>query len=262
MDFCRQLHADSVHFWYAGGASRMRGEEFHNDHEIMYLFCAEGSFLSEGKSIPLHPDMLILIPKERFHNFALIREEQYLRCRLWFPDVPEWDCLMRQCMDQIRILHAPTPEMTSLFQRLCNMLSDPCSEEEKKLFLRTAAVQLLFMMKNSLNRFSISESRDQNSLIARVLAYVNSCYQSPVSLTQTASALYVSTSQLSHCFSRELGISFYQYVLQKRLICAKRLLQSGESAAQAAIQSGFSDYSAFYRAYKKYYGQAPTHPEI
>ena len=228
MDFCRQLHADSVHFWYAGGASRMRGEEFHNDHEIMYLFCAEGSFLSEGKSVPLHPDMLILIPKERFHNFALIREEQYLRCRLWFPDVPEWDCLMRQCMDQIRILHAPTPEM----------------------------------MKNSLNRFSISESRDQNSLIARVLAYVNSCYQSPVSLTQTASALYVSTSQLSHCFSRELGISFYQYVLQKRLICAKRLLQSGESAAQAAIQSGFSDYSAFYRAYKKYYGQAPTHPEI
>ena len=260
MAFCKQFHADPAHFWYAAGTSVMRGEEFHAEHEILYLYQAEGRFLSEGESVPLHPDMLLLIPKEHFHNFTFSREEEYRRCRLWFPDVPEWACLLGVCMDRIRILHTPTPEIVRLFQGLRDGLFDSRPEEEKALLLRTAAVQLLFAIRDSLGCFSASDARDENSLIARALSYVNRYYRTPVTLAQAAAALFVSTSQLSHCFSRELNISFYQYVQQKRLVCARQLIRSGRTAAEAAAQSGFSEYSSFFRAYKKHYGCAPSHP--
>lgn len=258
MAICQQFHADPVHFWYAEGHSVMRGEEFHNEHEILYIERAEGQFLSEGESVSLHPDMLLLIPKEHFHNFKFSQEEGYRRYRLWFPDIPEWACLLRVCMDRIRILHTPTPDIVRLFENLREGLSDSRPEEEKALLLRTAAVQLLFIVKNALSCFSVSESRDETSLIARALEYVNGCYQTSITLAQAAAALFVSTSQLSHCFSRELNVSFYQYILQKRLVCAKQLIQSGKSAAQAAAESGFAEYSSFFRAYKKHYGCSPT----
>ena len=257
MAFCQQLYADPVHGWYAEGRSVMRGEEFHNEHEILYLFQAEGQFLSEGESVPLHPDMLLLIPKEHFHNFKFTREESYRRCRLWFPDVPEWSCLLRPCMDRIRILHTPTPEIDRLFRRLRDCLC-AAPEEEKALFLRTATVQLLFAVKDAPDGFSAAASRDEHSLISRALRYVNSHYREPLTLTRTAAALFVSASQLSHSFRRELNLSFYQYVLQKRLVFARQLIRSGETAATAAAQSGFSEYSAFFRAYKKTYGCAPS----
>ena len=39
---------------------------------------------------------------------------------------------------------------------------------------------------------------------------------------------------------------------------AKQLIEQGETASGAAYKVGFGDYSAFYRAYVKVVGKAPT----
>jgi AraC-like DNA-binding protein len=39
---------------------------------------------------------------------------------------------------------------------------------------------------------------------------------------------------------------------------AKQLIESGETASGAAYKVGFGDYSAFYRAYVRIIGKAPT----
>ncbi len=44
----------------------------------------------------------------------------------------------------------------------------------------------------------------------------------------------------------------------KRLLAARAMLQRGESAQKSAYACGFSDYSAFYRAYQKRFGHAPS----
>ena len=38
---------------------------------------------------------------------------------------------------------------------------------------------------------------------------------------------------------------------------AARLIREGESAARAAVESGFSDYSAFHRAFRESFGISP-----
>ena len=55
-----------------------------------------------------------------------------------------------------------------------------------------------------------------------------------------------------------MGISFYRYVTQRRLLESKLLIKSGMPMEQVSISVGFQDYSSFYRAFKAEFGQSPA----
>ena len=82
-------------------------------------------------------------------------------------------------------------------------------------------------------------------------------YRSSLSIREVAENCYVSNSTLSRLFTQNLGISFYQYVTQKRLSAAEEMMKTGISLKEAAFQSGFSDYPSFYRAFRGHYGISP-----
>ena len=48
-----------------------------------------------------------------------------------------------------------------------------------------------------------------------------------------------------------------QYITRKRILYAQKLYQSGQSLSEVAALSGFTDYSAFYKAFTKETGLAP-----
>ena len=54
-----------------------------------------------------------------------------------------------------------------------------------------------------------------------------------------------------------MGVSFYRYVTQRRLIAAKILIEKGILLEEVSRQTGFQDYSSFYRAFKNEYGISP-----
>ena len=45
--------------------------------------------------------------------------------------------------------------------------------------------------------------------------------------------------------------------LQRRLIDAKTRIENGQRLEEVAAQTGFSDYSGFYRAFRNEYGISP-----
>lgn len=49
-----------------------------------------------------------------------------------------------------------------------------------------------------------------------------------------------------------------RYITERRLSLARREILLGAKAAVISAQCGFSDYSAFFRAYKKHFGHSPT----
>ena len=46
MNFSYCIEDKEMNFWYANGNSVMSGDEFHEFHEIIYIFRADGIFLS------------------------------------------------------------------------------------------------------------------------------------------------------------------------------------------------------------------------
>ena len=103
--------------------------------------------------------------------------------------------------------------------------------------------------------------RDERELGARVIKYLNEHIYKVVSLDKIAKKFFVSKFYLCRAFKKHNGISVHGYINQKRVMYAKQLIESGESASAAAYRVGFGDYSAFYRAYVKLIGRAPTSQE-
>ena len=93
--------------------------------------------------------------------------------------------------------------------------------------------------------------------IDEILRYNNDNLPADLSVDELGQRFYLSRSWLMHRFKSITGCPIHQYVLQKRLILAAQLLREGESVGEAAQRSGFTDYSAFLRAFRRAYGVSP-----
>ena len=98
---------------------------------------------------------------------------------------------------------------------------------------------------------------EKPELLDKVTAYIEEHYAEHVSVRDIAQRFYVSDSSISHLFKQKMGVSIYHYVTQRRLISAKNLISEGIPLEQVAVRVGFTDYSAFYRAFKQEYGISP-----
>ena len=94
-----------------------------------------------------------------------------------------------------------------------------------------------------------------------LVRYLNENAERDISLDRLARRFFVSKYHLCRAFKKHNGISVHGYINRKRVMYAKQLIESGETASRAAYQVGFGDYSAFYRAYVKIVGKSPTSSE-
>ena len=131
-------------------------------------------------------------------------------------------------------------------------------EPQKTNFLELLLSQLVLMLSMV---GAADDGYDDTDLGARVVRYLNENGDRDISLDDLAKHFFVSKYHLCRAFKKHNGISVHGYINQKRVRHAKQLIEAGETASGAAYQVGFGDYSAFYRAYVKIIGKAPTASE-
>lgn len=98
---------------------------------------------------------------------------------------------------------------------------------------------------------------EKRELLDQIMAYIEGHLGEKISLKEIAHHFYVSESTISHLFQEKMGVSFYRCVTQRRLIAAKTHIWDGEPLDLVSQKVGFSDYSTFYRAFKREYGVSP-----
>jgi len=104
---------------------------------------------------------------------------------------------------------------------------------------------------------TVPAAAEEPNLLDQVMAYIEKNLPYKITLADTAQHFFVSESTISQTFRKKMGVSFYRCVTQRRLIAAKRLIPDAKSLEQVAEQTGFSDYSVFYRAFRQEYGISP-----
>jgi len=103
-----------------------------------------------------------------------------------------------------------------------------------------------------------SVSDTVKSIVRKVSNLIERDYAQELSLSAIARRFNVSPNYLSMMYSREMGEAFTETLLRIRMHKANELLKLGVGASETAARTGYSNYKSFYKAFKGYYGKAPT----
>ena len=235
----------------------------HEMMEIYYFKSGRGSYLVEGSSYALEPGDIMIMRAAEAHRLTISPDEPYERIAIHFAQElmagfdPELR-LLRPFMDRPLGQQNHYSARDKRCAHLQTVFMDFDFEGIGEVRLNLIARLLLFL--TALNGIFESTEDYQNSaadLPGQIVRYVNRHLFEPISLQSVADSFYRSRSQISRIFRQATGSSFWDYISIKRMLAARAMIQRGEKASTAALTCGFTDYSAFYRAYRNYFGHSP-----
>lgn len=243
--------------------------QLHSHTFFELLYCANScgaEYLVGSERYRLQQGDILLLPPGVSHRPLLPEsmESPYIRYVLWIStEFMKWYAtLLPDSVKQQAGSYLLRTSGTS-WENLGELFLAGVREAETKADGWQAAVigntiQLLTQLKRAADGHTVHAPKaEQPELLDRITTYVEGHYAQPIVIADLAKHFFVSSSTISHVFKQKLGVSFYRYVTQRRLIAAKTLIEKGLRLENVARQTGFSDYSSFFRSFKQEYGISP-----
>lgn len=138
-------------------------------------------------------------------------------------------------------------------------------QKENTQALKETQTQVLMAMIAAIHLLTDTQSQPAtanipySSLVRQTLAYVDQHYKEALTLDNVAQALLVSSSTLSHHFKEETGQPLKQYILERKLGEAERLLAfESKEIRTIASECGYGSLQYFYNIFKKSTGYTPA----
>lgn len=133
-----------------------------------------------------------------------------------------------------------------------NMQTADLREEDMRPYM-------LSLMRRAIELNTKEKDTQGKKLISRALEYIEENYtRESLSLNEAAGAVEVSANYFSAVFSQEMEMTFTEYVTQKRMERAKKLLRQSEMhSGEIAAAVGFKDPHYFSFVFKKTQGCTP-----
>ena len=95
-------------------------------------------------------------------------------------------------------------------------------------------------------------------LVLKVHAYILQHLSEPVTTEDIADALFMSRSYVSRCFRKEAGVTLQQYIRDKKIEEAKRLLlYTDKPVTSISVYLGYSSPGHFSRVFRESTGKTP-----
>lgn len=240
----------------------------HTFYELLYCCNSCGAeYLVGAERYRLQKGDIVFVPPGVSHRPLLPEpmEEPYIRYVMWLSaDFMERFAALLGYAFTDKQSHAGLLRTAGTkWEHLGDVFQRGVQEAERKAEGWEAAVvgntiTLLTLVKRATDdRAARMLQAEQPELLDRIVAYVETHYHQNITIGMLAREFYVSSSTVSHLFKQRLGISLYRFVTQRRLIAAKSRIEKGELLERVALQTGFQDYSVFYRAFRQEYGISP-----
>ena len=101
--------------------------------------------------------------------------------------------------------------------------------------------------------------KETHWLAAAMKRYADEQYTDSITISELSATYRKNEKYLGRLFKREIGLSFGEYVLTKRLKKAEKLLKTtNEKIIEIALECGFDNISYFNRVFKKKNGVSPS----
>ncbi|MGL5430782.1 MAG: AraC family transcriptional regulator [Vibrio sp.] len=150
-------------------------------------------------------------------------------------------------------------QLDGQIQRLIQMLVQEMQANPDDLLLGRACndtVVALLQRHISALATAHKESRFNIDVVDR---YIEQHLTQRISVAQLAGSVFLSESQFHVLFKEQMGVTPHQYVLNKRIEMAQKLIEQGQlNLGQIAALTGFANQSAFTHTFAKLQGISPS----
>lgn len=238
----------------------------HSDYEIYLFLEGNSKYVVEEKIYDLSPGDIIIIRKHDMHRVFHMGNQKYHRIVLMVsPDFfkrnncAEYETVfLNKHAKAGHRINAEIVRSSGLLDAIMRLKY--YSENFSNLYApvsESIVTEILYL----LNHVSAFETADTtNKIVKNVIDYINAHFTAEITLDALCEKFFVSKFYLCHIFKAATGLTIQQYIRQKRLTLADTLRSEGKTLTEAALSSGFGDYSSFYRAYVKKNHKSPREP--
>lgn len=263
------LNEDFRFFHLKDSSGQEKDFHFHEFDKIVILISGKVDYTVEGTTYKLEPWDILLVRHHMIHKAAIDLSVPYERIIIYLdsayverfaPEAGLMDCFAAAEKRRYCLMRPDAGGVERLKEALERLEKTQGDELFGAQLLRgTMLVQLLVLI----NRIALSDnSREKNTSesggkIAPALSYINENLTRELSIDDMAAMCYMSRYYFMRLFKTQTGCTVHNYIRQKRLVLAARLIREGMSASAAAAECGFSDYSAFHRAFTKTFRVSP-----
>lgn len=228
----------------------------HPQYELIAVLGGAVSAVIEGSKIELTAGEVAIIPPLCYHSIYASGGRDYKRITALFgeelvPSEIAGDFKGNSAKHYV----SSHSSVGNVLDTLRSTLLEEHIEKYPSL-IESLMVQLIYI--HTYKRDERKEG-EANPRVKLITEYIDAHISEKIHLDDIASSLFLSKSTVCHLFCEEMKISVKQYILQKKLSYASKLMSEGVSAADAALRIGYENYANFYKVYKKIFGVNPAH---
>ncbi|MFI3326253.1 MAG: AraC family transcriptional regulator [Clostridia bacterium] len=228
----------------------------HSFYELYYFINGDIKYMVEGKIYTPKPYSIFLFKPGVVHGLQNVSDTTYTRYTFHFDEefLP---------IEHKELLLSSFHGESIYFENI-NLVSSADLVLEAKTFedetLSDFAIKLRFetLLTQLFPLGNLKGDDPKDNLAFKITAYIDENFNKNLCLGTIASTFFISKSQLSRIFKKDLNSTVGNYIALKRSVKAKQLINQGYSASTVATLCGFKDYSTFFRTYKKHMGVSPT----
>ena len=244
---------------------------YHDFHKIILFLDVHGDYIIEGTSYPLGAQDIAFVREGEIHRPVIDGKQPYERiviyvapgflARVSRPGADLSSCFRRAPGESgvMRLASGHTHELLSQMEKLERTArSDGFANS---LYTEALFVEFMILLHRALfsHELGTVKKAASDEKIQPLLGYIASHLAGDLSADALAQKSYLSKYYLMRRFKAATGYSLHRYVTMKRLLHARSLLTESPDRAitEISADSGFSDYTAFFRAFKTQFSVTP-----
>ena len=242
---------------------------YHEFCKLLLLISGRGGYVVDSQRYLLQPGDVVLIGSRSAHRPELEEDSAYERIIVYID--PEYlqqfataDCDLLELFSgrNGHVLRLREKERKTVFALAAALEKEMSgSDYGREILCSGALLRLLVeigrsrLREGALNPSPVTPS---NPRVVEWMAFLDRHLNEDLDMDALAERFFISKFHMMRLFKAETGFTIHTYLLQRRLMAARQLIERGMLATEACYRSGFRSYSSFTRAYSKHFGTTPT----
>lgn len=264
-----RCNTDKLKFCVSSSSPPFGEQELHvhDACELYYLIKGNGYYVTEGTRYDFVPGMILLMRPGESHCAVRFDSASYERISIHFhPSIVDsldserhiLRTFYNRTMGTRNYYNQEMLANTNIYQYLEKM-AVPCGDAyAQSVRVLSYLLPVLTELGEVFDK-NTAPAMDKNALLIHdILDFINQNLSTSLSVDVVCNKFFISRIQLYRIFKKATEMNVWEYIVLKRLVLARSMINDGMSAGEAAKACGFADYSTFYRAYVAKYGAPPS----